>query len=660
MADLVTPSQAAPGLVSSEGAARRPRVFFGWWIVGGAIIAQFVAFGLQAHVAGVFLGPMTEELGWTRSEYTSAASLGTVLMGVLAFLVGSSVDRRGARALMVLGATVLGATLLAFSRIEELWEYLLLRGVLFTVGNVLIGNLVVNVTISKWFVERRGRAISLASLGVSASSIVVAPVMTRVVDSIGWRDGWLVLGLATWALVYPVSLVMKRRPEDSGRLPDGWTEADALTERGRAALEAADRAAARAASRSLTRSQALQTRTMWLLIVAFGLAGVGLISLFFHFIPFLTDAGYTRGHASLLVATQGVAALLSRFAWGGAMRRMSPRGLAAVSFVISGAAAAGFVAVSQTGALLPMYALFFFWGWGVGGLIPLSESIWASYLGRPRLQAVRGVGVPSAVVFTALLEAGGLYFAAAYYDALGSYDGAILTFAALWLVAAVLVLSARRPAVRVVRARSRPAALPSNAFGAPRTPALREPSEVPSAVPPAEEARAPVVPPRTPALGEPIEAPWGVPPLEEAPQSEPRAAPAEPELERPRRPQRSYMGGAGPSEAPSVEDEDEAGPAAFAEPPLEGWALDEPPFDEEFPDDFSEVLEAPLPRYAPGPLEAPRFEDRAVQPRPRRDLQRYRRNEVASAVAIGVAASVATTAALWLIARWARRGGAAP
>jgi cyanate permease len=662
VADLAPTTPATP---SPE--ARRPRVFFGWWIVGGAIIAQFVAVGLQGQVAGVFLDPMTDELGWSRAEYTSAASLGTVLMGVLAFFVGSVVDQRGARALMVLGATVLGATLLAHSRIEELWQYLLLRGVLFAVGNVLIGNLVVNVTISKWFVERRGWAISIASLGVSASSIVVAPVMTRVVDTIGWRDGWVVLGLATWALVYPVSLVMRRQPEDHGRLPDGRLEADAATERGRAALEAAERDY----SNSLTRSQAVRTSAMWLLVLAFGVAGLGLISLFFHFIPFLTDAGYTRTQASLLVSTQGVAALLSKFAWGWAMQRLFPRGLAAVSFVISGVTAAGFVAVAQTGELLPMYALFFVWGLGIGGMIPLQELIWASYFGRRHLGAVRGVGMPLTVIF----NAAGPYFAGAYFDRLGSYDGAILTFAALWFIAALLVLAARRPTLEA-------ASPPLEAPPAPvPTPAAVTPLvvEAPAGEPP-PAAPALDVPPVTPALGEeaPVVARFGsapAPPEPTEPFSDetdvpPVAEPesAAPEAGPPRTPPRSYMGPQGkPAPEPATVSR-AAPPVERPETPpdaeLETWRLN-PPLPEEPPADFALDFEAPPPGEPdrldewPAPSEPAAVETRPPEARalrrpPRRDLMRYRQDEVISAVAIGVAASVTTTAALWLIARWMR------
>jgi OFA family oxalate/formate antiporter-like MFS transporter len=422
-----------PPVTTSES---QSRIFYGWYIVLGALVAQFVAVGIQAGVSGVFLRPMTEDLGWTRAEFTIATSLGTGVSGMIGFFIGGYVDRVGARPLMVVGVTIVGATLLAISRVEELWQFVLLRGVLFTVGFVLVGNLVVNVTLSKWFVDRRGWAISLASLGTSAAGIVTPLVMVRVVDSLGWRDGWVVMGLGAWALIYPVALIMRRQPEDQGLLPDGRVAGRAGDEAGveRARLDYAN---------SYTRGEAVRTLSMWLLILAFGFAMVGMISLLFHTIPFLTDNGYTRTDAAIVSASMGGSALVSKFAWGWVMQRFHPRVLAAVSFVIAGVSVLSMVPIAASGSTTLMFAAFMAWGWGVGGMIPLSEFIWASFYGRRYLGAVRSAGMPVTIIF----GAAGPYFAGAYFDAVGSYDGALVTFALLWFVATVLVPRQPKPKV---------------------------------------------------------------------------------------------------------------------------------------------------------------------------------------------------------------------
>ncbi|MDA0270253.1 MAG: MFS transporter, partial [Chloroflexi bacterium] len=414
---------------------RRPRIFYGWWIVLGALIAQFVAIGSQSPVAGAFLVPMTEDLGWDRAEFTIAISLATAVSAVIGFFVGGYVDRFGARPLMLVGSVILGASLVSISLVETLWQFILLRGVAFTLGFVLMGNLVVNVTISKWFVEKRGWAISIGSLGVSAGSVILTPIMVRVVDTFGWRDGWVVLGVGAFVLMFPVALMMRRQPEDYGLLPDGARGGDSAGEVASRARVAADFA------NSFTRAQAVRTPAMWLLVAAFGFSSVGLVSLLFHAIPFLTDNDFPRSHAALFFSMQGLAALLSKFVWGWSMQRYPARLLAAGSFVCAGAGVALMVVAGQETSRPLMLLAFVLFGAGIGGQIPLNEFIWANFFGRRYLGSVRAAAMPVTILFSA----GGPYFASVYFDVVGSYNGAFFTFAGLWLIAAVLVLLTRPP-----------------------------------------------------------------------------------------------------------------------------------------------------------------------------------------------------------------------
>ena len=668
----MTQAEAAAPAVARPAA--RPRIFYGWWIVLGAIVAQFVAVGMQGQVSGVFLQPMSDDLGWTRAQFTIATSLGTGVAGALGFFIGASVDRVGARPLMIAGATIVGGGLIAVSRVEELWQFIVLRGLVFTVGFVLIGNLVVNVAVSKWFVERRGWAISLASLGVSAAGMVVPVLMVRVVDEFGWRDGWVVMGVAAWMLVYPVALIMRRQPEDHGLLPDGKIEG------------AAEDAEAVEAARldfvnSYTRGEAVRTGAMWLLVLAFGFAMVGLISLLFHSIPFLTDAGFRRSDAALMVGTQGAAALASKFAWGWAMQRFHPRGLAALSFLLSGGAVVAMVPIAHAGSLGLMFASFAVWGWGIGGMIPLSEFIWASFFGRRHLGAVRGAGMPLTIVFSAT----GPFFAGLYFDAVGSYDGALLTFASLWGVAALLVLMARQPAPKAAAAATvradggpepeRPAAAPA--------PAAEEREQAPA------DARPPTVRPgaymgerkvraaqdymrqrlvegRDSADESPAFLPAGEPDVP-APSRELPAGPAA-AADGPATPSN---GGSSPPDSSHSEDApDRAEPPAGEFIPFEELDEPAPRRDSEPPDRLRAepafaaahlpVFDRPTPVRRGAPAAMPQAVERSVNlGQASRALQRrvpmalayYRRDGVASAVWAGVAASVAVTTVVWLLSR---------
>ncbi|MDA1004097.1 MAG: MFS transporter, partial [Chloroflexi bacterium] len=412
---------------------RREPVYFGYYIAVAALVAQFVSVGSQTSVSGTFFKPMTDDLGWTRSEFTLAASLGRFVMAFAGFFIGVYVDRYGGRRLMMLGATIVAVALALTSQVSELWQWLLLRGLVFTIGAALLGNLVVNITLSKWFVARRGQIIGFSAMGVSLAGIVMPPLMTWVIDAAGWRAAWIYLAGGVLVLILPAALFMRRQPEDYGLHPDGTSD-DEVRRGGGAA-------AARDFANSFTRAEALRTPALYMIVFAFGLGGVGIGAMLLQTIPFLTDEGYSRNTAALLSTTMSIPALVSKPFWGWMMDRWEPKVLASVGFVMSGVAMVVIVIAARHHAMLPLVLGFLGMGWGFGGQIPLQETIWGSYFGRRYLGSVRSVGMP----FSLALGAGGPLAVSYYFDIVGNYDGAFFAIGGLWGLAAVLVLLVRRP-----------------------------------------------------------------------------------------------------------------------------------------------------------------------------------------------------------------------
>jgi MFS transporter, OFA family, oxalate/formate antiporter len=432
MATRQTEAAADAAAGARSGWPRRP-IYYGYWLVVAGFIAQFVSVGSQNYVIGVFLKPMTEELDWTRAEYTLSRTLGQFVMAFTGLMVGAYVDRKGGRRLMIIGATVLGASLFALSFVQSLWQWWLLNGIALTAGAALIGNLVVNVTISKWFVEKRGRMVGLASMGVSFAGVALPPVVTAIVDEFGWRAGWRVLAVWAVAMIYPVSLLMRRAPEDHGLHPDGKSDAQVRAGQGRAA--AADFA------NSLTRGEALRTKSFYLLVIAFGMFGLLISTMLLQTIPFMTDAGYSRATASWMITLTSIPALLSKPIWGIFIDRAEPKRLAMFGSTITAVALTSLIYAVNRHIDPLVYIGFFLLGVGWGGQIPLQEVIWASYFGRRYLGAVRSAGLPLALAFSA----GGPLLTSLYFDRVGDYNGALLTVAAFSFVSGILVLFVRRP-----------------------------------------------------------------------------------------------------------------------------------------------------------------------------------------------------------------------
>ncbi len=411
----------------------RPHFYFGWWLVGAALLAQFVAAGMQAYIVGVFMVPMTADLGWSRADFTLGLTVGQFMMGVVGMFVGARIDQHGARPLMLVGVTVLGVTALLISTIDELWQWIVLRGLLLTIGSALLGNLVVNVTLSKWFVERRGRAIGFAAIGISLAGVVLPPLLTPIVDEFGWRAGWRVLGIGAWLLIYPTLLVMRRAPEDYGLHPDGKSDEQVRT--GQAERAAADFA------NSFTRAQALRTPALYLIAAAFGIAAAAMVTMLIQTIPYMTDSGYSRSTASFMLALMALPAALTKPVWGYLTEKVHARYLSAASFLLAGTSLWGVVMTMQAGSLPALTACFFTLGVAFGGMLPLQETIWASYFGRRYLGSVRSVGLPLSLVFSGSAP----LLASLYFDRVGDYDGAFIALAIIWSSAAGVILFARQP-----------------------------------------------------------------------------------------------------------------------------------------------------------------------------------------------------------------------
>jgi OFA family oxalate/formate antiporter-like MFS transporter len=417
-------------------AERRPRIYFGWYIVGAATVTNLViGAGLVGYLPGVFLEPMTEELGWSRAEFIISFTTGQVVSAATALFIGGVLDRRGGRRLMLAGTAITVVALLLTAEVRELWQWVVLRGVVQPIGLGMAGSLVVNVALSKWFVRYRGRAIGIAAIGFSLAGMVVPNALTPVVDEFGWAAGWRVLAVVTAVLVIPAALVMRRQPEDYGLRPDGRVPGGADEDRD-AERERLDYTS------SLTRREALRTSSLWLLVIAFGSVGLTLLALVTQAIPLLTDAGFSRSTAAAMLAVLTLPGLLSRPFWGVAAEHIDPRRLASVAFLALGLGVLVIVVGARSGSVLVVAIGFFAMGSRMAGYVPIQEVMWATFFGRRHLGAVRSSAMP----FSLALGALGPVLLASYYDRVGSYDGVLVAMSALVLACAVLVFFARNPA----------------------------------------------------------------------------------------------------------------------------------------------------------------------------------------------------------------------
>ena len=436
-------SQRATGQPPAASVPERPGgLYYGWYIVGAAGVAHFAGATLQGYGTGPFLVPMSEDLGWTRTEFILALTLGQFIVAFVTLLIGRPLDRRGARPFILVGALLAAAGLLATSQVEELWQWLLVRGVVVAVATGLAGGLVVSVMLAKWFVDRRGRAVGFATMGISLAGVLVPPLLTASVDNYGWRASWQLLAVVSLVLLVPAALVTRRQPEDLGLHPDGRSDAELRAGAGEGAR--------RDFERSLTRGQAVRTQAMWVLIVAFGFGNLSLLALATQSIPYLTDSGFSRETAAAMLSLFAFPGVLTRAFWGLAAERISPRYLSAGSFLCIAAGLVVIIAGAQAGSVGIVASGFLLVGTGIAGGLPLQELLWATYFGRRHLGEVRSLAMPFRVMF----GASGPILVSVYFDATGSYTGVFLAMAATALVGAALMLVVCEPALPPTVART--------------------------------------------------------------------------------------------------------------------------------------------------------------------------------------------------------------
>lgn len=409
-------------------------IYYGYYLVGAAFVAQFVAIGIYSYVLGAFMEPMIAEMGWTRAEFTLTRTIGQLVMAAVGLFIGAKVDRLGGRPIMLTGATFLVTGLCLHTWISSLWAWWILNGVVVTAGCAMIGNLVVNVTLSKWFVVNRGIVVAIAAMGVSFGGIILTPLATYLVDTIGWRQAWVVLGVGAAVLMYPVALTMRRAPEDFGLHPDGLTEQQVEAGAGRLAESEF--------ANSYTRGEALRTFSFYALVVAFGCFSINIIVVLLLALPYLTDNGLSRDVAAWAIAVASVPAMLSKPLWGYLIDRSPAKPLAAISASMCGVALYCIVFAVAQQHIFWIYAAFFLLGLGWGGMIPMQEVIWASFFGRRYLGGIRGAAMPYALA----LGAAAPWLVSYYRDVTGEYAGALMVVAGLNVVSGLMIFFVPPPA----------------------------------------------------------------------------------------------------------------------------------------------------------------------------------------------------------------------
>lgn len=412
--------------------SRRPRVFHGWWIVATAFVALAVNVGLVFYAWGVFATPLAREFGG-RAAVAGAYSALQVAAALYGLWIGRLVDVHGARPVQTVGAVVFALGYAALARAESLaGVYVAMAGPI-ALGSAGIGALPSNGAVARWFVRKRGRALGVATAGISAGGIVVAPAAQYLIDHVGWRAAYDVLAVGVLVLVLPPVLAfMRRDPADLGLLPDGEP---APGEGDRAAHLAY---AERELARSVPPGVALRSASFWLLAAAFGITMAGLSCVLLNQVAILVERGMPATHASWVLGATAAMGVVGKLGFGALLDRFDQRRVAAACLVLQAAGVLLLWSATSAPALACYVVLY---GYAMGGNATLQASLVAEAFGRLHYGAVFGRLIP----FVTMAQAIGIPLMGWARDQRGSWDLGLGAVVVSSLVAVWLVLRVRLP-----------------------------------------------------------------------------------------------------------------------------------------------------------------------------------------------------------------------
>ena len=417
--------------VASPGAPPG-RVFYGWTVVTAAGLVLFMAYGTQ-YAFGVFFAALVEEFGWSRASVSGVFSLYAAVYSGFALMAGRLTDRWGPRTVIAIGGALLGAGLVAMSRVGVLWQPYLLYG---TIGALGMSTAYVpcNATVAKWFTRRRGLAVGLASAGGSLGTFALPPVAHFLVSRLGWRWSYVVFGLAILLTLNALAVLMRRDPETVGLAPDGDRPARSATPPGPPAPD-------------WTIRRALRSRRFWILYGVFTATWTPVFIPLVHLVPMARGLGVPPLLAATLVSAVGAAALVGRLVMGGASDRIGRRGALAIALALQAGAFAGF---AQSHALPALYASSLVFGFSYGASSTLFPATVADVFGREQAGTLAGLLFALAGPMSAL----GPLIAGFIYDRAGDYQLAWWLSAGCNGLALLLVMSFPLPLARTANERA--------------------------------------------------------------------------------------------------------------------------------------------------------------------------------------------------------------
>jgi len=398
-------------------------VFYGWYVVGAScLISLYVSGSIYLGFTAAF-EPIANEFGWSYTQVSFAASLRGLEVGLLVPVAGMLMDRWGPRRLVFGGVILSGLGLMLLSRINSLAMFYA-SFILISTGVSTATTTLLMTVVANWFRKKVGLAMGIAASGVSFGGLLI-PFVTGIIDTFGWRQAMIIMGLGMWAIPLPLSLLLRHKPEQYGYLPDGEDYRSVLDD---------DHSRPKTSEEVNVRAkEALTSWTFWIIATAFLCQVLPVSAVNTHIMPYLSSIGIARSRSSFIASALPLLTVIGRVGFGWFGDRVDKRRVAALALALTslGVLILGYTSAGRNWVIMAFIIVF---GIGWGGAVPMLSGLLREYFGRERLGTI--VGFAGSVMMVGVIT--GAPLAGWVFDQWGDYQLAWFILAGVVGVATIL------------------------------------------------------------------------------------------------------------------------------------------------------------------------------------------------------------------------------
>lgn len=403
------------------------RVYYGWVIVGISMVVLMLIFGTTMNTFGLFVLPVSEDFGLSRANVNTGIILTNLGMAVASPVVGRMLDTVSTRWIMAGSAVLFGGSMIALGLSHSIWLSAVVLAIPLALGIAGVGTLTSVALVARWFEAQRGRAMAIAAMGMSLGTIVMAPLVGMMIETIGWRQCLIVLGgvLGVLFLLLVPFIRQKPGPEDIGPHP---ANAEGNAERVNAGS---------VSDKPLGIGQILNMPVFWLMALSAALAFGALQAIMISIVPLAQESGVSAPRSAALLSIVGACAIVGKLVLVWFADRLDRTQALAFLFSVVSLTSIALMSGSSYVILAGSAALL---GLGAGATMPIFLALLADRVGAASFGTAHGI----ATLMIALMGSVAIRYGGEVYDRTGGYDVMFLTFVAVGVLSVFLMFVSGR------------------------------------------------------------------------------------------------------------------------------------------------------------------------------------------------------------------------